>query len=389
MQITGAVLTEIGRPRPYAKSAPLELQTLELDAPGPDEVLIRVRAAGLCHSDLSVVDGNRPRPVPMLLGHEASGIVEEVGENVTDLEPGQQVSTVFLPRCGECAACLTGGKLPCTPGSAVNNAGTLVGGHIRLHPASDPDSDTTTGSPAPGAATASNPVMHHHLGVSGFATHAVLHRSSVVPVGEDVPPEIAAVLGCAVLTGGGAVINAGKPEDGDDVMVVGLGGVGMAALITAVSLGKGRVIGVDANPDKLARAAELGADAVLTPEEVAEQEVKAPVVVEAAGHPRAFETAFRATAVGGTTVTVGLPAPDARSTITPLTLTAEARTVIGSYLGSAVPSRDIPVYERLWREGRLPVEELISERIGIEDINGALDALAEGRAVRQVILFED
>ncbi|GAA2097314.1 alcohol dehydrogenase catalytic domain-containing protein [Brevibacterium salitolerans] len=392
MQITGAVLTEIGRPRPYAESEPLELQTLELDAPGPDEVLIRVRAAGLCHSDLSVVDGNRPRPVPMLLGHEASGVVEQVGANVTDLEAGQQVSTVFLPRCGECAACLTDGKLPCTPGSAVNNAGTLVGGHVRLHGASGTGS-ADTGSDD-GSGTGSGPdlgtgTMHHHLGVSGFATHAVLHRSSVVPVGADVPPEIAAVLGCAVLTGGGAVLNAGKPADGDDIMIVGLGGVGMAALLTALSLRLGRVIGVDANPEKLARASQLGAHAVHTPAEVADQGVKAPVVVEAAGHPRAFETAFQATAPGGTTVTVGLPAPDAVSSITPLTLTAEARTVVGSYLGSAVPSRDIPVYERLWREGRLPVEELISSRIRLEDINASLDALADGRAVRQVILFDD
>lgn len=369
MKITGAVLEEIGAPRPYADSQPLRIQDLELDPPGPDEVLVRIRAAGLCHSDLSVVDGNRVRPVPMLLGHEASGIVEEVGANITDLSPGQQVSTVFLPRCGECANCRTDGKLPCTPGTEANNAGHLVGGRIRLH--------------------RGNEDVLHHLGVSGFATHAVLHRTSVVPVGDDVPADIAAVLGCAVLTGGGAVINAGDPGEGEDVIVVGLGGVGMAALITAVSLGKGRVIGVDANRDKLDRATELGADAVYTPDEAEDAEVRAPVVIESAGHPRAFETAVRLTGVGGTTVTVGLPAPDARSSISPLTLTAEARTIIGSYLGSAVPARDIPVYEKLWREGRLPVGELISGRIALADINAALDTLADGRAVRQVILFDD
>ncbi|MCK1803523.1 alcohol dehydrogenase catalytic domain-containing protein [Brevibacterium sp. R8603A2] len=369
MKITGAVLEEIGAPRPYAESAPLRVQELELDPPGPEEVRIRIRAAGLCHSDLSVVDGNRVRPVPMLLGHEASGIVEEVGSAVTDLAPGQQVSTVFLPRCGECANCRTDGKLPCTPGTAANNAGHLVGDHIRLHRG---DEDVL-----------------HHLGVSGFATHAVLHRTSVVPVGDDVPADIAAVLGCAVLTGGGAVINAGDPAEGDDVIVVGLGGVGMAALITAVSLGRGKVIGVDANRDKLDRATELGADAVHTPEEAEDAEVRAPVVIEAAGHPQAFETAVRLTGVGGTTVTVGLPSPDARSSIAPLTLTAEARTIIGSYLGSAVPARDIPVYEGLWRDGRLPVGELISGHIGLADINAALDTLADGRAVRQVILFDE
>ena len=368
MKITGAVLEEIGLPRPYALSEPLKIVELDLDEPGPDEVLIRIRAAGLCHSDLSVVDGNRVRPTPILLGHEASGVVEKVGANVSDLKAGQQVTTVFLPRCGECANCRTDGKLPCTPGTAANNAGVLVGDHYRLH--------------RDGAN------ISHHVGVSGFATHAVLNRQSVVPVGDDVPPEIAAVLGCAVLTGGGAVINAGRPREGDAVMIVGLGGVGMAALLTAISLGKGKVIGVDANPEKLARAKELGADEVYSSAELEDNGVKAPVVIEAAGHPRAFEAAVSATAVGGTTVTVGLPSPESRSSIAPLGLTAEARTIVGSYLGSAVPSRDIPVYEDLWREGKLPVEELITGRIALSDINVSLDRLADGLAVRQVIVFD-
>ncbi|MDN5632335.1 zinc-binding dehydrogenase, partial [Kocuria sp.] len=256
-----------------------------------------------------------------------------------------------------------------TPGTETNNAGLLPGSTLRLH--------------------RDGQDVHHHLGVSGFASHAVVSRQSVVPVGADVPPEIAAVVGCAVLTGGGAVLNAGRPSDGDTVIVVGLGGVGMAALLTALSLQKGPVIGVDANPEKLARARELGASAVYAPDELADNGVRADVVVEAAGHPRAFESAVAATAPGGTTVTVGLPSPDARSTIAPLGLTAEARTIVGSYLGSAVPSRDIPVYLDLWRAGRLPIEELITERVALADINESFDQLADGRAVRQVILFED
>ncbi|HAG63415.1 MAG TPA: alcohol dehydrogenase [Kocuria sp.] len=369
MKITAAVLDEIGLSRPYAESHPLSMQELELDGPGPGELLIRVRAAGVCHSDLSVVDGNRPRPMPMVLGHEASGIVEQVGEGVTDVAPGDQVTTVFLPRCEQCENCATDGKLPCTPGTETNNAGLLPGSALRLH--------------------RDGQDVHHHVGVSGFASHAVVSRQSVVPVGADVPPEIAAVVGCAVLTGGGAVLNAGRPSDGDTVMVVGLGGVGMAALLAALSVEKGPVIGVDANPEKLARATELGATAVHSPEELAENGVRAQVVIEAAGHPRAFETAVAATAPGGTTVTVGLPSPDARSTIAPLGLTAEARTIVGSYLGSAVPARDIPVYLDLWRAGKLPIEELISERVALADINESFDRLADGRAVRQVILFED
>lgn len=368
MKITGALLEEIGAERPYAVSEPLKILELDLDDPGPDEVLIRIRAAGLCHSDLSVVDGNRVRPVPMLLGHEASGIVERVGSNVTDLAVGQQVTTVFLPRCGGCKNCRTDGQLPCLPGTAANNDGVLIGGRRRLHRAGQD--------------------VHHHLGVSGFATHAVLNRQSVVPIGQDVPADIAAVLGCAVLTGGGAVLNAGQPADGDAVMIVGLGGVGMAALLTAISIAKGKAIGVDANPEKLARAKELGADEAYTPAELVEQGIKAPVVIEAAGHPKAFETAVAATGVGGTTVTVGLPCPDARSTVSPLVLTAEARTIKGSYLGSAVPSRDIPIYAQLWRDGKLPVEELTSGHIGLSEINDSLDQLADGQAVRQVILFD-
>lgn len=369
MRIRGAVLREMEHARPYAESSPLTVEELDLDAPGPGEILIRLTAAGVCHSDLSVVDGNRPRPLPMLLGHEGAGIVEALGDGVDDLEIGDQVVTVFLPRCGVCRSCLTDGKLPCLPGSATNAAGTLPfdGHRVRLHDASGTE-------------------VLHHLGASVFATHAVVNRASVVPVGHDVPAPIAAVLGCAVLTGGGAVLNAGAPGPDDEVMIVGLGGVGMAALITALSIETAGVIGVDANPDKLEHARSLGAVEVYTPEELGDR--TAPIVIECVGHPRAFETAFAATAVGGTTVTVGLPAPDAEARITPVTLTAEARTVVGSYLGSAVPARDIPIYAQLWREGRLPVEELISETVALDDINAAFDALAAGTVIRQVIDFE-
>ncbi|GGF31822.1 alcohol dehydrogenase catalytic domain-containing protein [Williamsia phyllosphaerae] len=369
MKIDAAVLVESGRTRPYAESEPLVVTALELDEPGPGEIGVRIEAAGVCHSDLSVVDGNRPRPLPMALGHEAAGIVESLGEGVDDIEIGTRVVMAFLPRCGECAECATDGRLPCAPGSAANNAGTLLGGDKRLHGTDDSE-------------------IFHHLGVSGFATHVVVDRRSAVAVGADVPPEVAAVLGCAVLTGGGAVINAGKPSPGDTVMVVGLGGVGMAAVLTAVSLGTGDVIAVDSLPEKLAAATAAGASAVYTPAELVDQGITAAVVIEAAGNARAFETAVAATAAGGITVTVGLPAPDARSSISPLGLTAQARTIVGSYLGSAVPSRDIPIYEQLWREGKLPVEQLISSRIALRDINAAMDSLADGAAIRQVIVFD-
>lgn len=367
MKIRGAVLEVSGASAPFTLSRPLTVCELDLDEPGTDEILVRIEVAGVCHSDLSVVDGNRMRQTPMLLGHEAAGIVETLGDGVTDLALGDRVVMTFLPRCGECAGCATAGRLPCERGSAANNAGTLLGGAERLH---------RDGLP-----------VFHHLGVSAFASYAVVNRASVVRVDQDVPAEVAALLGCAVLTGGGAVVNAARPEPGDTILVVGLGGVGMAAALVALALGH-RVIGVDAVRTKLDEVLALGAAEVYSPEGLLASGVRAPVVIEAAGNARAFETAFQATSPGGKTVTVGLPAPDARSSISPLALTAEARTVVGSYLGSALPSRDIPIFAQLWREGRLPVERLISGRITLDGVNEAMDALASGEALRQIIVFE-
>lgn len=367
MRITGAVLEEVGRPGPWAQTRPLTVSELDLDGPGPGEVLVEMEAAGVCHSDLSVVDGNRVRPVPMLLGHEGSGRVARTGAGVTRLAVGQRVVMTFLPRCGECPGCATDGRMPCGPGSVSNGAGELLGGGRRL---------SRDGTP-----------VHHHLGVSAFATHAVVDARSVVAVEDDVPPEVAAVLGCAVLTGGGALLNAAPPVPGQSVMVVGLGGVGMAALLTALALGCDQVVAVDGLAAKRAQALELGATSALSPDELATGGVRCDVVVEAAGNARAFEAALAATAPGGRTVTVGLPHPDARASVSPLQLVAEARTVIGSYLGSAVPARDIPRFAQWWREGRLPVETLVSSRIGLENVNEAMDELAAGRAVRQLIRF--
>lgn len=367
MLITGAVLSEMERPRPYAQSRPIAVTEIELDEPGPSELRVRIEAAGVCHSDLSVVQGVRPRPMPMLLGHEAAGIVESAGADVIDIAPGDRVVMTFLPRCESCAGCASGGRLPCAAGTAANAAGTLLSGRRRL---------ARDGAP-----------VHHHLGVSVFATHAVVDRASVVRVDHDVPPEIAAVLGCAVLTGGGAMLNVVQAAPGESVMIIGLGGVGMAALITAIGEAAGEVIAVDPMPDKRALALELGATRACSPAEVAEHGIQTDHVLECAGHPRAFESAVTATRPGGRTVTVGLPAPDAKAEVTPLQITAEARTIIGSYLGSSVPSRDIPRFAAQWRAGRLPLERLISRTITLSQINEAMDELAEGKAIRQMIRF--
>ncbi|OBF19405.1 alcohol dehydrogenase [Mycobacterium kubicae] len=367
IHIRGAVLDRIGSPRPYAESKPISVGELDLDGPQRDEVLVRIEAAGVCHSDLSVVNGNRVRPTPMLLGHEAAGIIEAVGPDVDDVALGQRVVLVFLPRCGHCVACATEGLTPCEPGSAANTAGTLLGGGIRLDRGGHP--------------------VFHHLGVSGFATHAVVNRASVVPVPDDVPPRVAALLGCAVLTGGGAVLNVGDPRPGQTVAVVGLGGVGMAAVLTALTYPDVRVVGVDQLPEKLSAAQLLGAHETYTPQQAADAGLKAAVVIEAVGHPAALETSIALTAPGGRTITVGLPPPSARINVSPLGFVAEGRSLIGSYLGSAVPSRDIPRFVELWQSGRLPVEALVSSTIRLDDINEAMDHLADGTAVRQLITF--
>lgn len=368
LHIRGAVLERIGSPRPYARSRPITVADVDLAPPQSDEVLVRIEAAGVCHSDLSVVDGNRVRPVPMLLGHEAAGIVEQLGDGVADIAVGQRVVMVFLPRCGQCAACATEGVTPCEPGSAANAAGTLLGGGMRL---------TRGGQP-----------LYHHLGVSGFATHAVVHRASVVAIPDDVPAPVAALLGCAVLTGGGAVLNVGKPRPGQTIVVVGLGGVGMAAVLTALAHDDVRVVAVDQLPEKLSAARALGAHETYTPQAAIDGAVRAGAVLEAAGRPAALRTAIELTAPGGRTITVGLPPPDARISLSPLGLVVEGRSLIGSYLGSAVPARDIPRFVELWRSGRLPVESLVSSMITLDDINDAMDRLAEGTAVRQLITFD-
>jgi alcohol dehydrogenase len=365
--IRGAVLETNGADRPYQDTLPIRVAELELEAPGQGEILVRIEAAGVCHSDLSVVNGNRPRPVPMLLGHEAAGIVEELGAGVTDMALGQRVVMTFLPRCGECAGCHSNGKTPCAQGSASNAEGTLLGGSRRLSRDGEP--------------------VHHHLGVSAFATHAVVSRRSVVPVGADVPAHIAALLGCALLTGGGAVLNVAKPGPSSRVAIVGLGGVGMAALITAKAAGVEYVVGIDTLPAKLEAAMNLGASDAMTSAAALESGEKFDAVIEAAGHPRALEAAVALTKPGGITVTVGLPAPGQPASIDPLALTAEARTIVGSYLGSAVPAHDIPIYEELWRSGQLAVEGLVSDTIPLEEINRAMDTLDGGHALRQIITF--
>jgi alcohol dehydrogenase len=375
MKIRAAVLDRMETPRPYAHGRPIAIENVNLGEPGPGEVLVRITAAGLCHSDLSIINGDRPRPMPMVLGHEAAGVVEATGPGVDDLVRGEHVALVFVPSCGHCLPCLEGRPALCEPGAVANTAGTLLGGHRHL---SRPDGSS----------------LNHQVGVSCFAEYAVCNRGSLVRIDPDLPPEVGAVFGCAVLTGVGAAINSAQVRLGQTVAVVGLGGVGLSAMLGALAAGAREVVAVDVLPAKLEAALALGATRAFRADdpELVEQ-VKAAtrggvdVAIEAASSVSALEAAYRITRRGGTTVTCSLPNPKHAFHLPAVHLVAEERTLKGSYLGSAVPARDIPRYIDLYRAGRLPVDRLVTHRLTLDDINEGFDRLAAGEAIRQIILF--
>ena len=353
MKMQAAVLETIGAPAPYAQSRPLRVQEVELDPPGPGEVLVRIRASGLCHSDLSVINGNRPRPVPMVLGHESSGEVVECASDVRDLKPGDRVVLVFVPSCGGCVPCAEGRPALCEPGAISNTAGTLLSGERRLHV---------------GATK-----LNHHTGVSCFAEYAVVSRRSCVKLEAELSHAEAALFGCAVL---------------------GLGGVGLNALLAAVASGAREVVAIDLNDDKLQLARELGATLTVNARDAdAAEQVRSATkggvdfAFEMAGSIQAMELAYRITRRGGTTITAGLPNPAHLFSFSPVSLVGEERTLRGSYIGSSGPVRDIPRYVDLYRRGKLPVNRLMGEQLALADINAGFDRLATGHSLRDVVVF--
>ena len=372
MKTRAAILTKVGAPAPYATSRPLEITDVELAPPGPGEVLLRMKAAGLCHSDLSVIDGNRPRPVPTALGHEGAGVVEEIGAGVTDLVVGDHVVTAFVPSCGHCMPCESGRPALCEPGLAANTAGTLLGGARRI--------------------THHGATIHHHLGVSAFAEYATVSRNSVVKVDRSLGFAEAAVFGCAVITGTGAVINTADLPLHRSVAVIGLGGVGLAALLGARVREAQTIVAVDLSEKKLSLAKSLGATHTFDAAsgdvvEAIRAATKGGVeyAFEMAGSVKAMELAYKITRRGGTTVTAGLSHPQAMFSVPHVGIVAEERTIKGSYLGSCVPARDIPRYVEWYQQGKLPVDRLLSETIALEEINAGFDRLASGETLRQTI----
>ncbi|MBF9130264.1 alcohol dehydrogenase catalytic domain-containing protein [Plantactinospora sp. S1510] len=373
MTARAAVLEESGRPRPYAHSRPLTVGDLELHPPGAGEVLVRVGAAGLCHSDLSVVDGSRPRPLPMVLGHEAAGVVVEVGPDVRGVRVDDHVVFAFVPACGGCLPCQSGRPALCEPGAAANTAGTLLRGHRPFRRAGRE--------------------LHHHLGVSAFSEYTVAAAESLVPVDRSLPMDRAALFGCALLTGVGAVVNTAQARPGTAAVVFGLGGVGLAAVMGARAAGCHPIVAVDPVTAKHPVALAAGATHTLAGDPDTVAAVRdltsggADIAIEAVGSAAVLATAYAATRRGGTTVTVGLPDPRQVLSIPAVSLVAEERTLRGSYLGGAVPRRDIPRYVALYQAGLLPADLLLGGHLRLNEINAGFDALASATLTRQVITF--
>jgi alcohol dehydrogenase len=373
MKMRAAVLTRCGAPQPFARSRPLEIDEVELEAPGEGEVLVKVGGAGLCHSDLSILNGDRPRPVPLVPGHEGAGEIVEVGPAVHDVRPGDHVCFAYSVSCGRCRRCLEGRPYMCERAAAPRADGTLLSGARRLSRAGQP--------------------LNHASGVSCFAEYAVVDRGSVVVIDRSLPLDVAALFGCAVVTGVGAVVNTARVAPGSSVAVVGLGGVGLSGLLGAALAGAGRIIAIDLSDEKLGLARQLGAtdtvnageaDHVGRVRELTEGGVD--YAFDFAGTIKALETAYAVTRWGGTTVTAGLAPAGAQFAFAQSVLVSEEKAIKGSYMGSCVPVRDIPRFIALYQQGRLPVDRLVSQRVALDELNEGFDRLQAVATVRQLLV---
>jgi len=342
-------------------------------SPRAGEVLVRIERASLCHSDLSVIDGSRVRELPMALGHEAAGTVTALGEGVDDVAIGDRVVLVFVPSCGGCRACVAGRPALCHRGAEANGSGDLLHGAAVLQ-------------------SSSGERINHHLGVSAFSQYAVVARESVVVIESDVPFDIAAMFGCAALTGIGAVVNTGGFLPGQSVIVFGLGAVGLMAVMAAAQVTDSTIIAIDPLPEKQALALRCGAHYAGSPEQAASLVLQhAPggvdLAIEAVGSARVMEACLALLTRGGALVCVGLPHPEQKLETPALQFAGLGRRLLGCYMGDSVPSRDIPAYLQLWRDGRLPVELLHTDTRPLRDLNESLDALVAGDIVRRLFVM--
>ena len=374
MKCRAAILRTSGAKSPYAETQPLTIEEIELDPPSPNEVLVKIAGAGLCHSDLSVINGSRPKELPIVLGHEGSGEIVELGSAVTDIQVGDHAVFQFSPACGRCRRCLEGRSQNCLIAATQGAKGELMGGGSRMR-----DADGKT--------------LGHHTGISSMAEYAVMDRGSIIVVDQSLPLADAAVFGCAVMTGAGAVINSARVRAGDSVAILGLGGVGLNGVMGAKLAGAEEIIAIDTDARKLDLAKDLGATHVIngTDNNVVEK-VKdltgggVDFAVELAGAIPAMETAYAIIARGGTLVTAGLSPAGAQFSFEHADLVSHEKSVIGSYMGSCVPVRDIPRFIKAFQRGEMPVDKLIDRHIGFEELNEGFDRLDRGDTVRQILV---
>ena len=374
MKMKAAILRTTSAQRPFSVSKPLSIEEVELDPPKRGEVLIKIKAVGLCHSDLVAITGERAKPMPIVIGHEAAGIVEEIGQDVQGFAVGDHVVPSYVASCGRCEMCSVGRPALCEPATIANANAVLKDGTTRLRQGSTR--------------------IHHHSGVAGFAEYSVIPEEALVKIDKSVPFEHAALFGCGVVTGVGSVINTAQAKPGQFIAVVGLGGVGLSAVLAALAIGSGKVLALDLSEEKLAFARELGVHHALN---AGDADVQAQIsaltgggvhiAIETAGSNRALQMAYDITRRGGTTVTAGMPGPEAEITLSHLKIAAEERSIKGSYMGSCVAKRDIPRYLNMFQNGSLPVDKLMSRSIGFDDLNAAMDRLADAKTIREVLVL--
>lgn len=373
MQMKAAVLHRQGLPHPFAQSQPITIEDVKLEGPGEGEVLIEVAAAGLCHSDLSAIEGLRgPRPLPTVIGHEAAGIVRELGQGVKTVAKGDHVVVVFSSGCGNCRECYRSRPNLCLSSRDARATGTLQSGSRRLWFKSEQ--------------------MHHYSALSTFAQYAVVAEQAIVKIDPTVPLSVAALFGCAVITGVGSVVNTASVPFGASAAVVGLGGVGLSALLGLVACGANPIVAIDLNPEKVALAISLGAThGIIAGAATTASEVRdltnggVEFAFEMSGSIAAMNLAAEITERGGTTVTAGLPSPSKLVSYSPSQLVLEEKTLKGSLMGSCVPHRDVPHFIGLYQSGRLPVDRLHDGDIGFEQINASFDDLAAGKINRKTL----
>jgi len=353
---------------------PLRVEEVRLDPPRAGELLVRIEAAGVCHTDQHYMAGDLPSLLPAVVGHEGAGIVEAVGDGVSRVEPGQRVCLLWRPRCGECRYCVTGSPALCERAVVQSTYGGLLDGTSRLRLADGGN-------------------LHHLMGASCFAQYAVVSERAVVAVPDDVPPEIAAIAGCAVITGVGAVLNAIGACAGQSLVVFGAGGVGLSSVMGARLAGANPVIAVDVVADRLGAALELGATHVV---DASDADVLAELrrlvpggldnAIEAIGRPETLALAFESLRPQGQLVPVGLSRPDTTLSVPLNQVVQREKRIVGSLYGSSNPVVDLPRIFGLYRSGRLPLDGLLGARYPLGRINDAYDDLCRGAVGRGVVL---